>query len=103
MALNAPNMANSTCSASSDDMFGPAVQLGCRDSFDFTLLFEQAILSIVPSALLLLLTPIRIYQLAGCSVKTLPTKILATKAVNAPELKHHLTKDPDFNRGPLFL
>ncbi|KAA8575989.1 hypothetical protein EYC84_006152 [Monilinia fructicola] len=41
--------------------FGPAQPVG----FDFTPLFEDVILSIVPSAILLLLLPIRIWMLRG--------------------------------------
>lgn len=41
------------CSAAADDSFGPQVQ-NCRGSFDFTLFFEQSILGIAPSAILLL-------------------------------------------------
>ncbi|TQB72810.1 hypothetical protein MPDQ_006453 [Monascus purpureus] len=40
-----------------DNTFGPVINHGCRAAFDFTLLFEQAILSIAPSALFLLLAP----------------------------------------------
>jgi len=36
----------------------------CYGTFDFSLLFEQSILSITPSALLLLVVPLRIAQLA---------------------------------------
>jgi hypothetical protein len=46
----------------SDDTFGPIVQ-GCRDGFDFTLLFEDAILSLVPSILMLLASAVRVVQL----------------------------------------
>jgi hypothetical protein len=80
---------NSSCLPANDDLFGPAVQ-ACRDNFDFTLLFEQAILSIGPSTILLLLTPFRIFQLAGCSVKTLHTPLLAAKAVGDPSRKMQL-------------
>lgn len=41
------------CSPRADDEFGPQV-VACRQGFDFTLLFEQTILSAVPSAILLL-------------------------------------------------
>lgn len=47
-----------------DDSFGPGV-IGCNREFDFTLSFEESILSIAPSAILLLLGPIRILQLKG--------------------------------------
>jgi hypothetical protein len=53
---------NSTCLPSVDDMLGPQVN-GCQQNFDFTVLFEQSILTIGPSALLLLVFPIRIGQL----------------------------------------
>ena len=62
--------ASSKCLGSADNDFGPAV-LGCRNGFDFTLLFEQTILSLVPSLLLLLLIPFRIYQLYTTSTKTI--------------------------------
>jgi ATP-binding cassette subfamily C (CFTR/MRP) protein 1 len=53
-----------------DNAFGPAISSACRSGFDFTVMFEQSILSILPSALLLLLTPIRLYALYGENVKT---------------------------------
>ncbi|KAL3426779.1 hypothetical protein PVAG01_00288 [Phlyctema vagabunda] len=52
---------NSTQSCA-DGSFGPAVT-DCSRSFDFTLAFEESILSIVPSILLILLAPIRVVQL----------------------------------------
>ncbi len=45
-----------------DDSFGPVVH-GCRDDFDFTLLFENTILSIAPSAVVLLFSAARIFYL----------------------------------------
>ena len=41
-----------------DNSFGPAAT-DCRGNFDFTLLFEELILSILPSALFLLIVPYR--------------------------------------------
>ncbi|RDW58810.1 hypothetical protein BP6252_13286 [Coleophoma cylindrospora] len=40
-----------------DNTFGPVINHGCRAAFDFTLLFEQTILSSAPSALFLLIAP----------------------------------------------
>ena len=60
---NACEMANSTLRAA-DDTFGPFVEPIARTSFDFTLLFEQSIFSIGPSALLLLVAPFRILCLS---------------------------------------
>ncbi|ETS84643.1 hypothetical protein PFICI_02668 [Pestalotiopsis fici W106-1] len=45
-----------------DASFGPAIQ-GCRGDFDFTLLFEQTILSILPSSLLVVLGVARLRTL----------------------------------------
>lgn len=45
-----------------DGDFGPAV-VGCRGDFDFTLAFELAILSILPSCLFLLSASFRLVQL----------------------------------------
>lgn len=51
-----------SCSPSLDDAWGPAVST-CRRSFDFTLLFEQAILTILPAGCFLLLALWRTSQL----------------------------------------
>jgi ATP-binding cassette subfamily C (CFTR/MRP) protein 1 len=47
-----------------DNRFGPAVQ-NCHADFDFTYLFEQSILSLIPSTLLLLYLPYRLRQLCS--------------------------------------
>jgi ATP-binding cassette, subfamily C (CFTR/MRP), member 1 len=54
--------ANAQCSVSADNAFGPQVE-PCRREFDFTLLFEESILSIAPSVLFLVLTCIRVRSL----------------------------------------
>lgn len=55
-------MSSHSCSFASDNVWGPAVQ-PCRRLFDFTLLFEQSIFSILPSSIFLLLAFGRYYQL----------------------------------------
>ncbi|KMU89707.1 hypothetical protein CIHG_07514 [Coccidioides immitis H538.4] len=45
-----------------DDTFGPYA-LHCRGGFDFTLLFEETFLTIIPVGLLLLVIPFRVYYL----------------------------------------
>lgn len=50
------------CSIDSDRVFGPAVQ-GCRSDFDFTLLFQDTILSILPSSVLLILASTKLIAL----------------------------------------
>ncbi|GJN68101.1 hypothetical protein PLICBS_002144 [Purpureocillium lilacinum] len=50
--------------ACSDDSFGPWAGATCRGGFDFTLLFEETILSILPSVLVIVVAPIPIIRLA---------------------------------------
>jgi ATP-binding cassette subfamily C (CFTR/MRP) protein 1 len=50
------------CALNGDDVFGPQVE-PCLSSFDFTLLFEDTLLSAAPSALFLLIVPVRLYIL----------------------------------------
>lgn len=59
------------CSIQADNVFGPRVAF-CRDGFDFTLLFEQAILSALPSALLTGASAGCIFYLSKENVKTKP-------------------------------
>lgn len=58
------------CSIVADRSFGPAVT--CPSTFDFTLVFEQSILSIGPSTIFLLLVLLRVWRLYRESVKTIP-------------------------------
>jgi hypothetical protein len=51
-------------------------------TFDFTLLFEETILSILPSAVLLLLIPPRILQLWKTPHKVISSYLLTTKIVS---------------------
>ncbi|OLN87448.1 Canalicular multispecific organic anion transporter 2-like protein 2 [Colletotrichum chlorophyti] len=51
-----------TCSAFSDNSFGPRVGINCR-SFDFTLQFEDMFFACLPSALFILLAPSNIVTL----------------------------------------
>lgn len=39
------------CSVVIEDVFGPLVSRACLDGFDFTLLFEETILTILPLAI----------------------------------------------------
>lgn len=50
------------CSVDADRAFGPAVH-GCRSDFDFTILFQDLILSILPSSAWLLFASIRLVVL----------------------------------------
>jgi hypothetical protein len=73
-------MASPSCLPKSDDVFGPIVQ-GCRSNFDFTLLFEQTILSIGPAALLLIFAPPRVLRLLRSTKKTLSSRLRLYKTV----------------------
>ncbi|KAF2713348.1 P-loop containing nucleoside triphosphate hydrolase protein [Pleomassaria siparia CBS 279.74] len=46
-----------------DGSFGPAIGSGCRGGFDFTLVFEDSMLGLLPHAALLLLAPLRLATL----------------------------------------
>ncbi|OBT46506.1 hypothetical protein VE00_03330 [Pseudogymnoascus sp. WSF 3629] len=62
-----------------DNSFGPFFELPGSATFDFTLLFEETILSILPSAVLLLLIPPRILQLWKTPHKVVSSYLLTTK------------------------
>jgi hypothetical protein len=65
-----------------DNSFGPFLDLPNRATFDFTLLFEEAILSIAPSAILLLLIPPRILRLWKTPRKVIGSYLQTTKIVS---------------------
>jgi hypothetical protein len=74
-------MLAATC-LEADSSFGPSVPPGCRSGFDFTLYFEQAILSIVPAVLFLLITAVRLVQLFRANIVTVPSSIHEVKLVS---------------------
>ena len=58
------------CSTADEAVFGPEVSSNCLQGFDFTLLFEETILTILPLCICLLLTPLRVRHLLASSIKT---------------------------------
>ncbi|PYH87450.1 hypothetical protein BO71DRAFT_298674, partial [Aspergillus ellipticus CBS 707.79] len=68
------------CDADSDRQFGPRVATNCR-GFDFTLLFEDAMLTVVPAALFLLFLPARLHIVRNDPVKVMSYKLAAYKIV----------------------
>jgi ATP-binding cassette subfamily C (CFTR/MRP) protein 1 len=50
------------CSPTAGSAFRPAV-VGCRDHFDFSIVFEKYFFSIVPSVILILVAPWRLHVL----------------------------------------
>jgi hypothetical protein len=75
---------NRTSLAYSLDAFGPTIPEG----FDFTLLFQDSLLSILPSALLLLILPVRIWSLRGKTRKVHRSLIYENKLVSCPNQLH---------------
>lgn len=66
-----------------DDTFGPYAE-GCRGGFDFTLLFEESILSMLPLGLLLIVVPFRVFYFFRRAIKVDPSSWLALKLVGGP-------------------
>jgi ATP-binding cassette subfamily C (CFTR/MRP) protein 1 len=64
-----------------DSSFGPFLEIPGKATFDFTLLFEETILSIAPSSLLLLSIPTRILRLWKSPRKVIGSYLLTTKIV----------------------
>ncbi|KAL8774136.1 MAG: hypothetical protein Q9209_001244 [Squamulea sp. 1 TL-2023] len=62
-----------------DDTFGPYAD-SCRGGFDFTLLFEESILSILPLCLLLVVVPFRIVYLVRRTIKIALIALWANQA-----------------------
>lgn len=67
-----------------DNTFGPYAK-HCRGGFDFTLLFEESILSVVPLILLLGIVPLRILYLVRRTIKAdggllLPSKLVSDES-----------------------
>ncbi|KAJ5543476.1 Cyclic peptide transporter [Penicillium sp. DV-2018c] len=57
------------CLASDEATFGPLVHSSCLGGYDFTLLFEETVLTIIPAVIACLLLGIRMRNLQGQSTK----------------------------------
>lgn len=77
------------CTFADDNTFGPAVANQCR-AFDFTLLFEQAFLSLVPSLLLISSGCLRVIGIFHRGARTLPSRLHGSKLVNTSISKRHV-------------
>lgn len=71
---------NLTC-AQIDNTFGPDASY-CRSNFDFTLYFEETILTIAPLGLLLLIAPFRIWYLLRKEKKVNDSPLVHLKLVS---------------------
>lgn len=69
------------CSVADEDVFGPFVNASCHHGFDFTLLFEEAILTLLPLSILLLSEVFRIRSLRCASDKVNRSWLYAAKEV----------------------
>jgi hypothetical protein len=65
-----------------DNSFGPFLKLPNSTTFDFTALFEEAILSIAPSTFLLLLIPLRVLSLWKRPRKVIGSRLQTIKIVS---------------------
>lgn len=70
------------CASVEDRTFGPWAQQ-CRGAFDFTLLFEESILTLVPLCIMILLAPFRIAYLFKKKRKVEDTPLVHMKIVSA--------------------
>ncbi len=75
------------CSVAHEDVFGPFVNASCHHGFDFTLLFEETILTLLPLLLFLLAGALRIFSLCSTSEKVNRSWLYAAK-----EVRHTLTR-----------
>ncbi|KYK57377.1 ABC transporter [Drechmeria coniospora] len=66
-----------------DDSFGPWAGSTCRGGFDFTLLFEESILSILVSSLFLLVAPLSILRLVREPIKVKPSLLQWGKQITS--------------------
>jgi hypothetical protein len=68
-----------------DDTFGPTVRFqSCRDGFDFTLLFEESIFTILPAALLLCALPLRFRSIYRRADMVRGSRLRLMKLVSQP-------------------
>ncbi|KAM7205481.1 P-loop containing nucleoside triphosphate hydrolase protein [Naviculisporaceae sp. PSN 640] len=86
MSTSAP----SACPVGADNQFGPRVNVACRP-FDFTLLFEDAFLILLPASLLIFLAPWRMPSLYKTPVKLVSCRLAIWKlAIIASLLVLHI-------------
>lgn len=70
----------SSCGAPDDSSFGPAVA-SCHRAFDFTLLFEDLVFGIIPSAVFIVCAAPRFYYLCKSPVVVASSQLHRIKLV----------------------
>lgn len=93
------------CPISVENVWGPTVARSCLQGFDFTLFFEETILSILPLGLAICLVPLRLRTLRTSRIKVVASSrlhicklvsrfdILSSSSLTCPDflrLVHHL-------------
>ena len=68
-----------------DNTFGPYAG-SCRGGFDFTLLFQEAILSILPLGIFVIVAALRIHYLWGKSNKVGASVVVYLKTVSSCDI-----------------
>ena len=69
------------CSVADEDVFGPFVNASCHHGFDFTLLFEELILTLLPLTIALLGASSRVWTLQRASDKVERSWLYVAKGV----------------------
>lgn len=67
-----------------DGSLGPFANICRSGRFDFTLLFEEYFLALLPSVVFIIVSLIRLNQLWGSKPKTFPSSIIFLKLVSSP-------------------
>jgi len=78
-------------SCPSDSTFGPTVSRGCRGGFDFTLKFEDIVLSLIPSSLFIALAVARLRHLV---YRTKPVYLARGSTNKSLRVVKVVSKDP---------
>ncbi|KAH8701351.1 P-loop containing nucleoside triphosphate hydrolase protein [Phaeosphaeriaceae sp. PMI808] len=73
-------MANYTDCTTIDQSFGPHAQ-NCRGGFDFTVLFEESILTLAPIGIFILVSPFRLFHLLRREKKVVPNTLSILKLI----------------------
>lgn len=69
------------CAVSDEDVFGPIVNSSCRHGFDFTLLFEEIVLTFLPLLITSPIVLIRLWRIRNVSQKVNRSWFYFTKEV----------------------
>jgi ATP-binding cassette, subfamily C (CFTR/MRP), member 1 len=79
----------SGCLLGNDNSFGPRINILCRP-FDFTLLFEDAFFTVLPTTLLMLVLPPRLRFLQKVPIKLESYKLAIYKLVTIQTIENQI-------------